>query len=217
MKLYKYRSLNNLWHLLDILINNRLYCAHWSELNDPLEGRYEIFLGAKVNVYASLESTIASKVEQERDAFRIASLSADPTNLLMWAHYANGHKGVAVEIEIPDDHEDLTAVSYTPFSSVFLANPSPDDDLRHLFNGKSEEWSYEREYRIITRERYFFLPNPVKRLLIGPLISANYEAILREIVPKEIEIVKMKIDRNQGTMSLKGPEGLFPKLPEILR
>jgi len=47
MKIYKYKSLSNLWHVMDVLVHNRLYCAHWSELNDPLEGRYEIYLGTK--------------------------------------------------------------------------------------------------------------------------------------------------------------------------
>ena len=41
MKLYKYRSLRrNLDFVLDILLNERLYCANYTALNDPLEGYY---------------------------------------------------------------------------------------------------------------------------------------------------------------------------------
>jgi hypothetical protein len=134
----------------------------------------------------------------------------------MWAHYADGHKGAAVEIEIPEEHEDLIPITYTPFSSVFIDKPGPEDDLRHLFSGKGEEWAYEKD-RIITRDRYFNLPTPVTRLLIGPLRPAAHEAILRAIVPKHIPIVKMELDRVQGTLTMKGPADLMPNLPEILR
>jgi hypothetical protein len=135
----------------------------------------------------------------------------------MWSHYANGHKGVAVEVEIPEEHEDLTDVTYTPFSSVFVEKPGPDEDLRHLFNGKGEEWAYEQEYRIITRDNYFVLPHRVKRLLIGPLIDSNHERILREIIPRDIAIVEMELNRIQGTLHLQGPGVEMPKLPNVLR
>ena len=47
---------------------------------------------------------MVSRIEQARDGFRIASLSATPTNFLLWSHYADGHKGVAIEVDIPDGH-----------------------------------------------------------------------------------------------------------------
>ncbi len=122
MKLYKYKSLVNLWHMLDVIVNQRLYCAHWKELNDPLEGRYEIYLGEKSD---RLESIMASRIENAKDTYRVASLSADPTNFLMWSHYADGHKGVAIEIEIADDHEDLIQVIYTPFLSDLPISSRP--------------------------------------------------------------------------------------------
>ena len=39
---YKFRSLDNIRHFLDILVNNRLYAARYDELNDPMEGAYLI-------------------------------------------------------------------------------------------------------------------------------------------------------------------------------
>lgn len=36
--LYKYKSVDNLEYLLDIIQNQRLYLADIEELNDPLEG-----------------------------------------------------------------------------------------------------------------------------------------------------------------------------------
>lgn len=202
MKLYKYRSLANLWHTLDIVLNQRLYCAHWSTLNDPLEGRYEIYLG---NRSPKLASTMVNRIEQARDGFRIASLSANPTNFLLWSHYADGHKGVAIEVDIPENHADLTEIVYSPFSSVFSETEQTQEDLRHLFNGKGEEWSYEEEYRIIIDQTHFDLPSKPSRLLLGPMVPSDQAALLRKALSGHIEIVEMELDRVQGTLFVVGP------------
>lgn len=197
MKLYKYKSLRDLWHVLDVVVNQRLYCAHWSELNDPLEGRYEICLGAKA---AKIERMMMDRIEFARAELRIASLSAVPDNFLLWSHYADGHKGVAIEIEIPQDHPDLMEVTYSPFSSVFTEKVQTKEDMRHLFNGKSEEWSYEREYRVVAPLHHFELPHPVSRLLLGPLVSEDQVRILRAVLPPAVALVQTGLDRTQGLL-----------------
>lgn len=202
MKLYKYRSLANLWHVLDVIFNQRLYCAHWSTLNDPLEGRYEVFLG---NKSPRLQTIMVNRIEQARDGYRIASLSATPTNFLLWSHYADGHKGVAIEVDIPDGHPDLTEVVYSPFSSVFSDKEQTQEDMRHLFNGKGEEWAYEEEYRIITDREYFELPHKPTRLLLGPMVREEQADLLRRAFSDHIDIVTMQLDRVQGTMFVVGP------------
>ena len=40
MKLYKFRSFDNIEYTLDILINERLYCSSHEALNDPFEGLF---------------------------------------------------------------------------------------------------------------------------------------------------------------------------------
>lgn len=44
MILYKYRSLTNLEHVFDIILNQRLHCSTYPELNDPFEGIFETVL-----------------------------------------------------------------------------------------------------------------------------------------------------------------------------
>lgn len=214
MKLYKYKSLSNLWHTLDVLVNDRLYCAHWSELNDPLEGRYEVYLGGKSH---KVESIMTSRIENARDTYRVSSLSADPTNFLMWSHYAEGHKGIVIELEIPESHPDLTKVVYSPFSSVFTDKLQTKEDMRHLFNGKGEEWEYEQEYRIITEDTFFLLPEAVNRVLLGPLVSDLQISILEKVIPSRIEIVRMELDRVQGTLTVNSPNKAIQPTPAPMR
>jgi hypothetical protein len=201
MILYKYKSLINLWHILDIAINQRVYCAHWKELNDPLEGKYEIFLGEKSE---ELKSTIESKVETQRDALRIASFSTDPTNFLLWSHYADGHKGCAIELEIDDDDHRLQKVYYSPFSIVIQSQAETEMNMFHLFNSKNEEWEYESEYRIITKETFYVLDQSISRILLGPLVDESKESLLRRALPS-IEIIKTKLDKIQGILEIVSP------------
>ena len=119
--------------------------------------------------------------------------------------HADGHKGVAIEVDIPNGHADLTEVVYSPFSSVFSEKEQTLEDMRHLFNGKGEEWAYEEEYRIITDRQYFDLPSKPSRLLLGPMVPQQQAALLRKALSDHIEIVSMDLDRVQGTLYVVGP------------
>ncbi|NMG67945.1 hypothetical protein GPA19_23670 [Azoarcus indigens] len=206
LRLYKYKSLQNLWHVLDIAVNERLYCAHWAELNDPLEGRYEVYLGSPGT---RIRKLMVGRIEKARNKYRIASLSADPANFLLWSHYADGCKGVAIEVEIPDQHVDLSEVIYSPFSSVFTKEIQTQEEMHHLFKGKGEEWAYEREYRLVVPRKYFQLPQPATRLLLGPLVSAEQRKLLAAVLPRHIEIFQTELDRTQGTLVVTSP---YPSL-----
>jgi DUF2971 family protein len=87
----------------------------------------------------------------------ILCLTEAPTSLLMWAHYADSHRGLVVE--------------FVPDSPFFNQRVGPDDELRHLrkvtyrqerpavvltelddfsvFLMKSSDWSYEAEWRMM--------------------------------------------------------------------
>lgn len=210
MLLYKYKSLENLWQILDIVVNRRLYCCSWQELNDPLEGRYEIYLGNKSQ---KAEAIMQERIEGARNGLRIASLSTDVTNFLMWSHYANGHKGVAVEVEIPDDDPELSEVTYSPFSSIFMGKEETLYNLHHLFTSKTEEWAYEKEYRIITSEKYFRLSEPVRRIYLGPQVPDEREALLRTILAGTCEFVETELDRTEGAVRVISPNMPFQATP----
>ncbi len=88
----------------------------------------------------------------------IFCLTEDPLNLLMWAHYGDNHRGVVIEFDEThpfftrrkgprDDLRHFRQVTYTEHRpSVFLSR----SDAVQLFYCKSIDWSYEREWRLIT-------------------------------------------------------------------
>src|SRR5512135_205937 len=100
--------------------------------------------------------SIIDRVREIDQTFGILSLTESYDNLLMWAHYADEHRGVVVEIETSDpaflepdpDRQDPREVRYS-FSRPRL---SVDDQvLLDVFFTKSPQWEYEREYRIVRR------------------------------------------------------------------
>jgi len=101
-----------------------------------------------------LQEVMARKFEE---LIGILCLSESADNLLMWAHYADSHRGFVIEF---DEH--------SPF---FDRRVNPDDELRHLrkvsyspkrpsltladvedfapFMAKGTDWKYEAEWRMI--------------------------------------------------------------------
>lgn len=94
--------------------------------------------------------------------------SRTPSNLLMWAHYAEQHRGAVLGF-LPDVARDsmLTQIEPVAYSdrrpsllddSNLLARPTPESAAaanRRLYLTKSSEWSYEQELRL-------FIPSEVQ-------------------------------------------------------
>lgn len=196
-------SLNNLWYVLDIAVRKRVYCAHWTQLNDPLEGHYELYFRSKDDLRRThFEDALTSN----RDRHRIASFSEDSSHSLLWSHYADGHKGVALEVEIDADDPTLTKILYSDFYSVFTEETDVTLNHPHVFNGKTPEWEYEKEWRIVTTAEYHSLDTPCSRILLGPLVPPDRRETLQRILPENVQLVRTRIDFSNGKVEALQPE-----------
>ncbi len=96
---------------------------------------------------------------QMRSQMGITCLSELDDSLLMWAHYANNHRGMCVEYELMEINRQL---KFTPIPIVYsedracIGSLNPDTVERETtkvflesLTAKSSEWSYEKEWRII--------------------------------------------------------------------
>ncbi|WP_417324734.1 DUF2971 domain-containing protein [Halarcobacter sp.] len=86
----------------------------------------------------------------------ILSLTTSKGNLLMWAHYANEHKGFTVEFNEESDFFHKREDKESFFNHLHKVDYSNYRDLTSLiekqyanvFLTKSTEWEYEDEYRV---------------------------------------------------------------------
>lgn len=126
------------------------------------------------------KSYTSNRVKNIRNAVAILSLTRDPLNPLMWAHYGQEHKGFVIGYEMQDpffqcEKSNLIPVQkgniiYTKTKPFIKASTTvatnlcnaieglhDEGDLKslelinHLFLNKDTIWSYEEEVRIVKR------------------------------------------------------------------
>lgn len=123
---------------------HRLKIGRISELNDPFE-----FLGW--NLRGRQTRTTLKQWKTELNAeIGILCFSKEWSNPLLWGHYADKHKGMALGFDVPDD-------SLHPVKYCRNRLPAPNDhqlfseDVNNLLLTKFSAWRYESEYRYFCR------------------------------------------------------------------
>ncbi len=87
----------------------------------------------------------------------VCCLSRNPTNILMWSHYAKNHTGFIVEFEIamsaplPLLHQIVPLPVAYQKRRPMLAWGDKNFDIESYFLTKSQDWEYEAEERILTK------------------------------------------------------------------
>lgn len=197
MKLYKYRTSENLERDLALYSENYFWASSKESLNDENEFTYnaEPFF-EELKVYEKLEKTllgtnssVSNVIESAKDLFNHAqnsgvfSLSTDFKDSGMWSLYASKGAGYCMIF----DSETLMKIVDVPISEqrfllpVDYSKEAPSlflDDMKDqkvmftkMLATKSESWIKESEVRIVTDKpgKQRFLPSA----LIGVIFGTN--------------------------------------------
>lgn len=173
---FKYRSgdKSTIARDLDSLRENRFYAANRAALNDPFEGLFDqsAFDGQLQAIEELLKlrntnigglgdvKSAANNLLALVDKSGIFSLSYNPLNELIWAHYGGSHKGFCIGYDIDKLVEfdpaqfhciDVTYSDSAPLiqAADLLIDSSPVKILQKLLGTKSSSWRYEQEVRVI--------------------------------------------------------------------
>ncbi len=103
--------------------------------------------------------TIKQGVEKAINKPKILCLSANHKNILMWSHYADGHKGLCIEFDLQKDPLLFSSVHKVQYRSAF---PTGNNILDNTEAGilkcgtdalltKALGWVYEEEFRVIKK------------------------------------------------------------------
>lgn len=134
---------------LEALRDKRLKLARIDDLNDPFE-----FLGLALSrpdrkVLNGFKRTMAER-------YGLICLSQDWKHPLLWGHYADKHRGVALGFDA-EKSAGFIPVEYHPerltlqeFGLNSLSDISEQEMMR-LLTMKFSAWSYETEYRVFCR------------------------------------------------------------------
>jgi Protein of unknown function (DUF2971) len=192
----------------DLVLDNQLWLSTVSSFNDPFEGHaaYDVpYTGTELRrqlerKYRELgySSTAAKSMVRSDDVAHperlsaraqqalertlgkigINSLAATPFSPLLWAHYADSHKGLSVQLR---PHVDLKVlrphrVEYSDEYPILtdILKPAAQRDVLPMLR-KSSDWKYEEEWRLVSegRANFYqrFAPEAMGAVIFGIRIS----------------------------------------------
>lgn len=199
IKLYKFRPLESLPFLFDILINQRLYCSPYSLLNDPFEGQFQILkLSQVLSDGTEPKDDCVPQFRTASQELRVCSLSCANDDVRMWSLYAGGHSGVAVEVSLnPSEIRELHRVNYLPSIPSVIEPLLGDTACTEALTTKTNHWKYESEWRILTESDYFDVSRNITRLILGYRTPPNIATALERVcAPAGIPVSKTTICRD---------------------
>ena len=137
---------------------------------------------------AQKEANWARTIAGTREQFSVCSMTLDPASVLMWGHYADSHRGIAIQFEVYDE-----SAGRVPFGIIYHEErPVIDfidrDDKAKLLEAailrKADFWSYEREVRYVVQgmKEPGYRPFPKSSLtgiILGAAISPQDEEDVR--------------------------------------
>lgn len=173
MRVFKYRG-GNFERDLNSLEKNFYWSPKFEDLNDPCETLVntdpfkfqakvvaKLFGKHKSEQFIEVENALNNLFDVKKKGIGIYSLSKTYKGELLWAHYANSHKGFCVEYDF-----DLLINSYKSFEAfsfpVEYKKKPPEYGIGDVNSTKAEivvqkiagfksiRWNYEREHRIVT-------------------------------------------------------------------
>ena len=95
--------------------------------------------------------------KQNEKRVGVLSLSARNDDMLMWAHYADGHRGLCLELTMPVNN-DLHRITYSKTRPVFHFDDLSkqwqnqarfERSIIEILTTKAYDWAYENEWRCI--------------------------------------------------------------------
>jgi len=184
--LYKYRSIQNFKFFVDIILNQRLYAATYKDMNDPMEGHY---------VYNSgdLNFNIREKLNDAKGNIRICSLSRSPNNDLLWAHYADGHKGLVIGLEVNRNIYNVRPIIYDGLPEISNRNFN-NDSATEILSHKLNLWEYEEEERVFVSNSNY-IDVSINKIILGSRMSTRDISFVTKLTNRLDP--NIEIERNQ--------------------
>jgi hypothetical protein len=204
MKLYHF--LNSQYGLVAIR-DQRYKVSTYQDLNDPFE------LFGPVMTDPEIRRTFEVAKNNIAKVMGLLCCSKSWNNSLLWGHYADRHKGMVLELEVPD--EIVSHVEYVhrrPIITRVMMNGLGSDDPGHhdmmmsiILHTKAVGWAYENEARVqidITRLKktgeLYFAPfdKEIKLIgiILGPLCKLSMEEIESALpIGKELLVRRAQI------------------------
>lgn len=126
-------------------------------------------------------------LQNDIDKLGVLSLSGTYKDILMWSHYADGHKGLCLKFEATKQTPFFgraLEVQYLPSYPDVRYTSTLDEKINTFLLTKAEHWQYENEYRIIDHDYGAGEKAFPPQYLVGVILGARMEQKDKEEVAK---------------------------------
>jgi hypothetical protein len=173
-------------HALDDLRKCRLKISRLEDLNDPFE------LMAVALPEPAHRVAFAATKRQMGETRGVICFSRSWRNPVLWAHYADKHRGIALGFEI--DETKIQTISYA--SQRLLMNIEDESGnlaitsemMNAILSTKYRDWKYENEVRVICAledidpETGFYFADfdssvRLRQVILGPRCTLTHEQV----------------------------------------
>lgn len=155
-----------------------------------------------------LKAAMNDDIKELNSVLGVYCLSKIQNSILMWAHYANSHSGFCFGIDTKilqaiSQNLGVEKVKYEKKYPLISPNDSIENIIAKQVLYKSDNWKYEKEYRLIGMEiqRLYKIPNTaIKSIYLGVNIDPkNEENILnlKSTIFSHCSFYKMKKSDNK--------------------
>lgn len=217
MILYQYRGPINdeqrFQYFVSLIENGTMKFSKPSEFNDPFDCCPTQCSELPPNTlpHAVIDELNRHIQHATSQVLGVSCFTPYPDKMLMWSHYGDQHRSVCVGFDseillenIPKNSEGNSL--YTEIRKVQYTSLRPNEaDIEAIFK-KSEEWSYEDEYRLVSTAKkglpqwgpgIWNIPvSSIKEVIIG----ARVERKIQEKIVKTIQLKKPDIEIKKAVL-----------------
>lgn len=162
-------------HAVEIVSRDAVVDASLNEPSPEDEAAYEV---------------LRDSLRRQMQAIGVLCLSETPSEILMWSHYAEFHKGFCIEYKVDESSllgRLVKPVTYTDvYPSLSLRNLpgcAEENFIDICVYTKAKQWSYEREWRAIsyTGGKLYKAPAPISAVIFGAKMPDAHKRDIYEI------------------------------------
>lgn len=141
---------------------------------------------------------------KNRIKFKVSCLSEIPDSILMWSHYANHHQGFCIGYDTSEIEEKIKKQLFPVFyhETFFpLINIDITDKKLNLLI-KYGDWRYEREWRLISDNK--FLPLKPSKIYLGVKFNEENLDYFKDIArEKNCKLYRMEMNYSEYALKAK--------------
>ena len=221
MNLFKFKSAENIENFnrdINTITNNQIWFSGLESLNDPFEKVYATEILDKSDNNEEVVKYLCIPVKKNIDEFfkkvGILSLCRRKTNLVMWSHYSNNHKGYCIEYNL--NQNELNSLNFEANDELFLFGVEyenkPIDYLslpskcQFYLRRKSKLWKYENEFRFISSKKglHNVPENSITAIYLGADANEIVKNTLKNLcLDKKIKLYETILSENTYKLKFK--------------